>query len=158
MYEIKIFLLFTKLAADSDVVRSDLPAGLESWLVPVPGKSVVRDLSSLAVVLGPNKSYFAFDKNGSAWGNLPPELNAAVETGRDRNGRFKNGQDPQSVALGPDGSYIYVNTGGGGNWNLKGQNDVLNKFLHDSKSLHGVVCHLFPSFAIIAANSSSTTS
>lgn len=122
-------------------MRSDLPAGLEKWLVPIPGKGVIRDMPSLSVVLGPSNSYFAFDKNGSAWGNLPPVLNTAIEAGRDKKGNFKNGQGPQSVALGPDGSYIYVNTGGGGAWNLKGQNDVLNKFLHDSKSLHGVVRH-----------------
>lgn len=120
-------------------MRRDLPAGLEKWLVPVPGKGVARDISSLSFVLGPNKSYFAFDKNGSAWGSLPPALDTAVEAGRDNKGRFKPGQGPQSVALGPDGSYIYVNTGGGGAWNLKGQNDVLDKFLKDSKSLHGVV-------------------
>ena len=138
----RIFHLFTKLAADFSVVRSALPAGLENWLVPVPGKGVVRDMPSLNVVLAAKKSYFAFDKNGSAWGNLPPALDAAVEAGRDKNGRFKNGQGPHSVALGPDGSYIYGNTGGGGAWNLKGQNDVLNKFLHDSKSLNGVVRRL----------------
>ena len=109
--------------------------------MPTPGKGVARDIPSLSFVLGPGKSYFAFDKNGSAWGSLPPALDSAIEAGRDKKGNFKYGQGPQSVALGPDGSYIYVNTGGGGSWNLKGQNDVLDKFLRDSKSLHGVVCH-----------------
>ena len=133
-----------KLAADRNPVRSDLPAGLETWLVPAAGKGVARDIASLSFILGPGKSYFAFDKNGSAWGNLPPALNAAVEAARDKKGHFNPGQGPQSVALGPDGSYIYINTGGGGVWNLKGQNDVLDQFLRDSKSLHGVVRYLFP--------------
>ncbi len=109
--------------------------------MPTPGKGVARDIPSLSFVLGPGKSYFAFDKNGSAWGSLPPALDTAIEAARDKKGNFKYGQGPQSVALGPDGSYIYVNIGGGGAWNLKGQNDVLDKFLRDSKSLHGVVCH-----------------
>lgn len=127
------------------VVRSGLPAALDKWLVPVPGKgiSAKRDLRSLCVVLGPNNSYFAQDDNGSAWSNLPPTLDSAIEQRRDAKGHFKSGGRPQSVALGPNGAYVLTTVGGGGAWDLKGEEDDVEKFLRESKSLKGVVSAIF---------------
>ena len=108
--------------------------------MPVPGQGVTRDIPSLQIVLGPGGSYFAFDKNASAWGSLPKPLNDAIEARRDATGHFRANEGPANVALGPDGAYIFITTGGGGFWNLYHQNDILQQFLNDRPSLRGVVC------------------
>ena len=66
-------------------------------------------------------------------------MNDAIEARRDEQGRFKPNQGPASVSLGPEGVYVFITTGGGGFWNLHGQNDILQQFLQDRKSLQGVV-------------------
>lgn len=108
-------------------------------MVPVEGKGVARDIPSLSICLGPNGSYFALDKDGSAWGGLPQSLNDAIAQRRNKNGTFKPNQGPSSVALGYDGAYVFMTKGGGGNWNLKGQNDELDSFLKNAKSFSGIV-------------------
>ena len=120
-------------------MHSGLPTALEKWLVPVLGKGVTRDIPSLKIVLGPGGAYFAYDKNGSAWGALPKAMNDAIEARRDEQGRFKPNQGPASVSLGSEGAYVFITTGGGGFWNLYGQNDILQQFLKDRNSLQGVV-------------------
>ena len=127
-------------------MRSGLPAALDKWLVPVPDREVARDIPSLRIALGPCGAYFAFDKHGSAWGSLPNPMNEAIEARRDAKGSFNLDQGPASVSLGPDGAYVFITTGGGGFWNLQGQNDVLQRFLQERKSLHGVVCLLTAPF------------
>lgn len=103
-------------------------------------------------MLGANNSYFAHDKNGSAWGNLPSGLEAAIKARLDSKGRFKRGQGPltqgMSVSLGPEGTYVYISEGGGGNWQLKGHFDELDQTLTSLKSLSGIVSDHFLRFCV----------
>jgi hypothetical protein len=80
----------TQHPLDTTVVRINLPAGLEKWLVP-SGNRCARDERTLEVALGPSNSYFANDKNGSAWGNLFLQMETAIKAQLDSKGRFKSG-------------------------------------------------------------------
>ena len=62
------------LTADRRIVCSGITSSLDQWLVPIPANYVERGLQSLSVSLAPDGAYFAFDKNGSAWGSLPSRL------------------------------------------------------------------------------------
>jgi hypothetical protein len=129
------------------VRHSGLPPAVEQWLLNHSGRAVnsARDLATLQISLGPNDSYFAFDKNGCIWGNLPPALEATVNEGRDHNGCFKPGAYPYLVSLGAAGTYAMFTTGGGGTWYFGGQKPQLDKYLSGMGSLMHVVCSLTPS-------------
>jgi len=117
--------------ANVDEVRHGLPAGLDKWLVPVEGEGVARDIATLQVSLGPNGTYFAYDKDGQIWDNLPVELNSELQKARDSSGVFLPGRLPVSVSFGPDGSFVYIDQNGGASWamNLEHQAPSLWEFL-----------------------------
>ena len=121
--------------------RSNLPASLESWLVPVKGKGVGanRDLSTMQISLGPGGSYFAFDKNGASWGSLPDGLDKAINERRDSNGRFLKGWYPSSVSLSVNGSYVFLSAGGGALWALDDASETLKTLLHTSNDKEKMV-------------------
>ena len=123
------------------VRHSNLPLPVEQWLLNHSGRSINagRDLASMQITLGPNGSYFAFDKNGCLWGGLPPGLQAAIDERRDSNGCFKPGAYPYLVSLGAEGTFTLFTVGGGGTWNLAGKQQ-LDQYLQGLSSLMHVVC------------------
>jgi hypothetical protein len=68
------------------------------------------------VSLGPNGAYFAYDKDGATWANLPAEFENAVRAARDSNGAFLPGKLPSCVSFGPEGSFVYIDQLGGAVW------------------------------------------
>ncbi|KAF7341078.1 hypothetical protein MSAN_02093900 [Mycena sanguinolenta] len=134
--------------------RAGLPEGLNRLFTMQPklrevhemalGARWLRDLHTLQITLGPNRSYFAFDESGATWGNLPTGLNQFIAKWRDAKGRFKAGGFPQNVSLGADGSYVYTTVGGGGAWNLCGAADELDSALEASRNLSGICVILSP--------------
>ena len=128
-------------ASGIKIRHSGLPPELQKWLLTASGTAVqaARDLGSMRITLGARGAYFAFDKNGAAWSNLPPGLDKAVNERRDGNGSFKEGAFPQSVALGPEGTYVMTTVGGGGSWSFNGSCRGLSQFLKDRENLIGVV-------------------
>ncbi|RMZ91375.1 hypothetical protein DV736_g1399, partial [Chaetothyriales sp. CBS 134916] len=119
------------------LLSSKLPEKLARWLVPVPGKGVTRDIPSLAVCLGPNNSYFGWDKSGLVYGSLPDEFNAGLASRHNAQGKISEQDWPKSVELGPDGTFVYITEGGGGFWssNLWQHNPPLAQYLSNAKSL-----------------------
>jgi hypothetical protein len=136
--------VYAKKGGGLMLTRSGIPDSLEKWLVPVAGKGVSasRDLASLNVALGPNGSFFAFDKNGAFWSKLPAALNKAIADKRDAKGRFKSGEYPQSVALGADDTYVLTTVGGGFAWTLTDDNKALKEFLRAQKSMKAMVSRI----------------
>ena len=123
-----------------------LPDALRQWLIPVAGKGVsaTRDLNSLQVSLGPNNSFFAFDKKGALWSNLPKDFDYALSLRRNSKGNFNTGKYPSSVSFGPDGSFVMIMADGCCIHNLRGYDDVLEPFLESRKlgKLKDVVCYI----------------
>lgn len=119
-----------------------LPQPVEQWLLDSSRRALnpARDLATMQISLGPNYSYFAFDKNGCIWCNLPPGLEAAINQRRENNGCFKPGAYPYLVSLGARGTYAMFTTGGGGTWYFGGQNQQLDLYLNGMGSLMHVVC------------------
>jgi len=138
--------VYTKKDGGMMLTRSGLPDSLDKWLVPVAGKGVSakRDLGSLNVALGPNGSFFAFDKNGAFWSGLPDALEKAIAGKRDAKGNFKSGEYPQSIALGADDTYVLTTVGGGFAWTLTDGNKALKEFLRTQKSLKNIYVILSP--------------
>lgn len=132
------------------VRHSGLPQPVEQWLLNHSGRAInsARDLASMQISLGPKGSYFAFDKNGCIWGNLPPALEAAVNERRNMNGYFKPGAYPYLVSLGAAGTYAMFTVGGGGSWYFGGQKNELDQYLHGLSSLMHVVCALLYQFVL----------
>ena len=134
------YLIAYRDAGGLKLRHHDLPAGLEKWLIPNPGKGVVRNLELMDVTLGPNGSYFAIDADGAAaWGSLPDGLEASIQQCLKPGGGWKAGLRPLSVSLGPDGAYTMTNENGCGEWDLKGQNPTLTKWFQDADDAKGVV-------------------
>ncbi|KAF2826315.1 hypothetical protein CC86DRAFT_27963 [Ophiobolus disseminans] len=143
----------------------NLPNALTSWLY-CSHPSVVRDLVTLSVTLGPYDSYYAWDKSSASWSNLPPKLEKSILNRLEHQDAWKttwkaNGAEaPSFVSLGADEAYWMRTVSGGGCWDLKcsappsnpGATDGMaglrgmNKFLEDSSDFNGVAgLHLFPS-------------
>ena len=107
-----------------------LPASLRNWVIN-PATNVVnsgRDVATLSITLGPDDSFFAFDKSDAKWA-LPPPISAQIEQFRQSSGGFKVGSFPRSVSLGPDGTFIFISVRGDtvgnsarrtGIWNMYG--------------------------------------
>lgn len=136
-------VVYTKQDGTKYVNRWGIPESLRKWLVPIEGKGLgaTRNLSSLRCSLGPDGSYFAFDKNGATWADIPAPLEEALKNKLNEDGEFKQGIYPQSVALGANGTYVMTTVGGGALWHLKGTQDVLENYLKKAKlgSLKGEV-------------------
>jgi hypothetical protein len=135
----------------------NLPNALTSWLY-CSQPSVVRDLSSLSITLGPYDSYYAWDKNTASWSNLPPKLEKSILNRLEGQDAWKttwkaNGAEaPSFVSLGADEAYWMRTVSGGGCWDLKcsappanpGATDGMaglrgtNKFLEDSSNFAGI--------------------
>jgi len=85
--------------------------------------TVIRDLATLSVALGPYESYYAWDREGASWSNVPAGLEKALlnrlESQDGVGGRtvWKKGglEAPCFVSLGSDGSY-FMRTVSGGGW------------------------------------------
>jgi hypothetical protein len=120
-----------------------LPQTLDQWLVPIEGQGVARDVATLQVSLGPNGTYFAYDKDGAQFEKLPPELDAHIQSLRDINGGFLPGSLPKSVSFGPNGSFVYINQMGGGHWSslLQYQSPSLWEFLRTHPATPMVCLH-----------------
>lgn len=123
------------------VRHSGLPPPVEKWLLNHSGRAInaARDLATMQITLGPNGSYFSFDKNGCIWGGLPPGLQSAIDERRDSNGCFKPGAYPYLVSLGAEGTYAMFTIGGSGSWNFGGKQQ-LDQYLKGLSSLMHVVC------------------
>lgn len=114
----------------------------------------MRKIDQLAVGLGPGGSYFAFDKKSATWGNLPAEMAMEIASRLDKKGEFLIGKFPQSVAFGPDGSFVFLMKGGRGFWssNLCSQNRELTQWLRDTKSYKGWVSSLYSRSLLISCD------
>jgi len=98
-----------------------LPQALRTWLLEEDSSGVpVRELEKLKVSLGPfNTSFFATDGTSWRWENLPAVLQKALNDRLGSNGRWLNQADkPRMVVLGAHDTYVLINHGGGGQWEL----------------------------------------
>jgi len=139
-----VWMLLTVLTVEcaylSFIAHSGLPEDLRKWLIPVPGKGVVRDLLTLNISFSAGGAYFAFDKDGTIRDNLPQSFEAAVQQRMTPQGNWRSTSDlPDCVSFGPNGAYCMVTRGGGGCWNFNGRMPDLHNFLSQSKSLQGIV-------------------
>lgn len=90
--------------------RHNLPLQLESWLIDPTTHTCKRDIPTLAVELGPDRSFFARDKDSYRWHNLPDALEEAIQQRLCPAGWTAR---PDLVVLGADGAFIYANDRGG---------------------------------------------
>jgi hypothetical protein len=95
------------------VVYDQLPPELTTWIESWTdgAKQPDRDFASLQISLGPNKSFFAFDKNSRRYHNLPTRFEVILQASP--SDILPAGWAPSYVTLGPMGSYILRNTRGG---------------------------------------------
>ncbi|KAJ4985825.1 hypothetical protein SVAN01_08723 [Stagonosporopsis vannaccii] len=124
--------------------------------------SVIRDLSTLSIALGPYDSYYAWDRYSASWSNIPPGLEKALlhrlESQHVARTVWKaDGYEaPCFVSLGSDGSYFMRTVSGGGMWDLKlpkaaGRSGLgtvggdgwegmrgMNRFLEESRDFTGI--------------------
>ena len=142
---VRQFMFNTSLCRLTILVRNNLPPALEAWLINPSSWTIARDLESLAISLGTQGTFFAIDNNGPMWGNLPPDMDAILQAKRDpTTGAFLPNEDPQHVTFGFNQAWIYINSAGKGNWDLRGQNSQLNDFLNKTPSLSDKVCFHIP--------------
>jgi len=133
-------VLTVEFAYLSYTAHSGLPEDLRKWLIPVPGKGVVRDLLTLNISFSAGGAYFAFDKDGTIRDNLPQSFEAALQQRMTPQGNWRSTSDlPDCVSFGPNGAYCMVTRGGGGCWNFNRRMPDLHNFLSQSKSLQGIV-------------------
>ncbi|KAI1609421.1 hypothetical protein EDD37DRAFT_159577 [Exophiala viscosa] len=139
-------VIYSAMNGQMMLTRDRLPNDLETWLVPISGGGVsaARDLPTLNVCLGPNESFFAFDKNGAIWDGLPDAFETALVGLRTSYGSFLPGKDPQGVSLGADDTYIMTTVDGGGIWDLRGTNDFLHNYLSQLKTRKNLTFVLSP--------------
>jgi hypothetical protein len=126
-------------------VRRGLPKSLMEWL----GSKgyIIRDIKTITIDLGPGGSYWASDKNSTAWCNLPAALDKKIDQSRKPGGGWMPGKRPIMVSLGYDGSYIMITEGRAASWNLRGQNAELDTFLTNAKTFSNIAvssCCTFP--------------
>jgi hypothetical protein len=142
----------------------NLPNALTSWLYG-SHPSVVRDLSSLSITLGPYDSYYAWDKSCASWSNLPPKLEKSILNRLESQDAWRTvwkaggAEAPSFVSLGADEAYWMRTVSGGGCWDLKisappsnpGATDGMaglrgtNKFLEDSSNFCNIAVSLLQS-------------
>jgi hypothetical protein len=140
----------------------NLPNALTSWLY-CSHPSIIRDLATLSITLGPYDSYYAWDKTSASWSNLPPKLEKAILNRVESQDAWKTtwkaggAEAPSFVSLGADEAYWMRTVSGGGCWDLKcsappsnpGATDGMaglrgtNKFLEDSADFNGVAVRSF---------------
>jgi hypothetical protein len=94
-------------------VCDQLPLELKTWISSRTdgAKKPDRDFASLEISLGPNKSFFAFDKNGRRYHNLPTIVEVTLQASP--SDTLLAGWAPSYVTLGSMGSYILSTTRGG---------------------------------------------
>jgi hypothetical protein len=99
---------------DTRLVHANLPKELQEWLGerekhkeydPQLGRVVeisriARDIATTRVWLGPNNSFYAQDKTGHTWGNLPKSLLSSIESS------LKYGIQVKNLTLGYGSSYF----------------------------------------------------
>lgn len=87
--------------------------------------SVIRDLSSLSITLGPYDSYYAWDRASASWSNVPPGLEKALLNRLESQDAWRTiwkadgYETPSFVSLGNDGAYFMRTVSGGGCWDFK---------------------------------------
>lgn len=87
--------------------------------------SVIRDLPSLSIALGPYDSYYAWDRASASWSNVPPGLEKALLNRLESQDAWKTTwkadgyEAPSFVSLGADGAYFMRTVSGGGCWDFK---------------------------------------
>lgn len=128
----------------------NLPNALTSYLYH-DHPSIIRDLSTLSITLGPYESYYAWDKTSASWSNLPPKLEKSILNRLESQDAWKtvwkaNGAEaPSFVSLGADEAYWMRTVSGGGCWDLKcstaeGMEGLrgMNKFLEESADFNAI--------------------
>ncbi|KAF2031670.1 hypothetical protein EK21DRAFT_62861 [Setomelanomma holmii] len=98
----------------------NLPNALTSWLY-CSQPTVVRDLTTMSITLGPYDSYYAWDKASASWSNLPPKLEKSILNRLESQDTWKttwkaNGAEAPSFGLHlfpshPD-AYVLITTAG----------------------------------------------
>ena len=83
-----------------------LPKVLLNWLQD----SDARDYTSMTVILGPGRSFFAWDTKTIRWSQLPEGLELTIQRWLSPNG-WKVGA-PRIIALGCDGAYFALSENG----------------------------------------------
>ncbi|KAF3041521.1 hypothetical protein E8E12_004920 [Didymella heteroderae] len=134
--------------------------------------SVIRDLATLSIALGPYDSYYAWDRTTASWSNVPPGLEKSLLSRLESQDAWRtiwkaDGYEaPCFVSLGNDGAYFMRTVSGGGCWDFKlpkvdarsglgmvggdGWEGIrgTNKFLEDSSNFAGIAAvHLMPTQA-----------
>lgn len=135
------FAIIYSDATGIKVRHAGLPQAVEQWLLNHSGQAInaARDLASVQISLGPDGSYFAFDKNGCIWGGLPLALELDINERKDSNDCFKPGAYPYLVSLGAEGTYAMFTANGDGTWYFGGKQPQLEQYLNGMGSLMHVV-------------------
>lgn len=97
---------------------------LEWWLGTDQNGYMKRDIRSIRITLGPNGSFFAMDKDTYRWQNLPEGLEDAIQNQLGPRGWTAC---PVQVALGVNGTYVWIDSNGGGAWDLGTDYPALDK-------------------------------
>jgi hypothetical protein len=124
--------------------------------------SVIRDLATLSITLGPYGSYYAWDRTTASWSNVPPGLEKSLLSRLESQDAWRTTwkadgyEAPCFVSLGNDGAYFMRTVSGGGCWDFKlpkvdarsglgmvggdGWEGIrgTNKFLEDSPNFAGI--------------------
>ena len=95
------------------IYYEDLPPKLEAWLFDPASGAHLRDVQSLRVTFGEGDAFFAMDKNGFRWDELPELLEKYVQGFLIPVASVKERRTPRVVALGKNGSFVMVDTNGG---------------------------------------------
>ncbi|GAM87613.1 hypothetical protein ANO11243_056400 [Dothideomycetidae sp. 11243] len=107
---------------------NNLPEKLKNWLMQ--DGIVVRDIPSLAITLGTDGAYFAYDNTQVERDSLPSGLERFItDTCLDQNNTWRPEWSPRSVSLGPNGAWVFITQAGTVTWDLRGQNDRLHNIL-----------------------------
>jgi hypothetical protein len=93
--------------------EKNLPIRLSKLLIS--GGILGRDPDSLHISFGEDNSFFAMDKDGFCWANLPPLLEEVLQESITLEG-WKS--VPKTVVLGVKGSCVHVNLNGIGHSDL----------------------------------------
>lgn len=129
--------------------------------------SIIRDLPTLSISLGPYNSYYAWDRTSASWSNLPASLEKGILARLESQDAWKTlwkaggAEAPCFVSLGADGAYFMRTMCGGGCWDLKsGKNgdgkvgvDGLrgtNEFLEGCRDFCGIAVSLNLDLALMS--------
>jgi hypothetical protein len=167
------FLSYYDSAGHAQCKHYNLPNPLVTFLYGGQ-PSITRDLASLSIALGPWDSYYAWDRTGASWANLPASLEKAVLNRLERQDEARGEtswkadgyEAPCFVSLGADGAYFMRTVCGGGSWDLKvpagaGKGGLgvvggdgmeglrgTNRFLEEARDFSGVAVSFFASSRI----------